>query len=184
VPGGAGNADQLRQSGEPFAPPEGAAPGGPIIITMAQDPSGEFCGAELHGVDSMNPALCFGDGKYCATADDVAVLTGYIYDPAASFQPGEGTLLDQQFFAVVESGSNAGSGEALSTLDSSVATNQIGHVVPYNGEWTSSGGEFVLWRCFLHASASTAIGSSVPAHYAQTTSGPGNTYCTTWDTGG
>ncbi len=183
---GGSNVDQLRQShGSPFAPPQASAPGGPILIQMTQDQTGLYCNQGLGPADSApNGALCLGDGTYCDVTDDVAIFTGFVYDPSGSFEVAQGTQLDEQFFAIAETGSNAGQGVSLATLDPSVATNQIGHVVPSNGDWSAAGGEFILWRCFLHASVGSQISSGLPAHYAQTTAGPGNTYCATWSASG
>ncbi|MHB8419849.1 MAG: hypothetical protein ACYDCL_17375 [Myxococcales bacterium] len=186
-PTGNDNADQIRTSGgQPFGPPEGPSPGGPILITMAQDLSGLYCGSYLGGAQpSPNDALCSGDGTFCDRNDDVAVFTGYVYDPAASFAVSEGAALDKQFLAVVESGSGVGSGEALATRDPNLATLQIGHVVPGAGNWTASGGAFILWRCFTASAVGTQMGGTlIPAHYAQTSGYPGNTFCSTWSTTG
>ncbi len=185
-PDGTDNADQLRQSkGSPFSP---ATAQSPIVISMNQDQSGIHCGTELGPGDTVNTALCFGDGKYCGLEDDVAVFNGYVYDPAASFAPSESVQLDAQFYAIVETGSNAGQGQALGSTDPAVASKQIGHVVPEQGNWSTVGGQFVLWRCFLSAGVDggtpavvTQIGGTlIPAHYAKTTGGAGNTYCSSW----
>jgi hypothetical protein len=188
-PDGTDNADQLRQSkGSPFAPAGGGKSAGPILISMTQDTSGIHCGTELGGTDTVHSALCFGDGKYCGLTDDVAVFNGSVYDPAANFGTNEGMGLDGQFFAIAEAGSSAGQGQALSSMDATLATIQIGHVVPEQGNWSTVGGQFVLWRCFSAAGVDggpapvvTQVGGSlIPAHYAKTTGGPGNTFCSTW----
>jgi hypothetical protein len=197
-PDGNDNADELRESkGSAFAPPSGNNAGGPIIISLAQDLSGSQCavctngicqGTELGMSDPANTALCFGDGNYCGLTDDVVVFIGYAYDPAASFSPNESSELDGQFYAIAETGSNAGQGQVLSGTAPAIATNQIGHVVPEPGNWSTVGGQFILWRCFLSAGVDGGLpavdlqvgGGLVPAHYAKTTSGPGNTFCATW----
>jgi hypothetical protein len=185
------NADQLRETkGTPFGKQ------GPIVISLIQDQSGLHCDNELGPGDQANNALCFGDGKYCGASfgdepglytDDVVVFNGYAYDPTASFAVDEGTELDGQFYAIVETGSNAGTGQPLSATDPAIAYNQIGHIVPDLGNWTAVGGQFVLWRCFLSAvDAGTAPivtqvgGTLIPADYAKTSGSAGNTYCGSW----
>ncbi|MHB1845961.1 MAG: hypothetical protein ACYCWW_14140 [Deltaproteobacteria bacterium] len=170
---GGGNADQIR------ATP--VASNGPILMAMAQDLTQADCSnAQLKTdmtADTNSQHLCNGDGnEQCGSTEFAVMFQGSVYDPAGAFVTAEGPSLDGQFYRIVEGGSTQGAGDDLTQAASGAV--HAGHVIP-QGDWTAHGGSFVLLRCF-GAGNTTLTQGYTPAHYAQTTGNPGNTFCATW----
>lgn len=173
---GGGNADTLR------TPPVGA--NGPILMAMAQDTSQADCNSQSLGLDmtpdtnTNNAHLCNGDAvQQCGATESVVMFQGTVYDPKGGFATTAGAALDHQFFRVIE-GSGSTRGEAADLTKPSSGAGYTGHLIPQAG-WTAAGGSFVLLRCF-GANDQTLSEGYVPAHFAQTTGNPGNTFCATW----